>query len=261
MKAPLLVTSGTSSILAVLALLAMTPAPAHAEGEDTGAYVKRTLRCDGFENNRCYRFADPRRRGKPYLQPHLHAQPVRDGYDARYVVEKRPIGPTYTEDWRDRHHSWRDHQAFRERWRDYRDRDRDYRDRDRDYRDGDRDYRDRDYYDRRDRDRYSRYDRYERQCLYVVTTKGTEAQTENGALISAKRAWRAWVRSDHGERYQDLDAAKNGEYRCWRSSTNESTIGKVGEFLTGQYRKRCQVWAVPCLGERHTLDGDKDDRE
>src|SRR5215813_10393768 len=95
----------------------------------------------------------------------------------------------------------------------------------------------------------------------TVTAEGTEAQTENGALVSAKRAWRAWVRSDHGERYQDLDAAKNGEYRCWRSSTNESTIGKVGEFLTGQYRKRCQVWATPCLGERHTLDGDKDDRE
>ncbi len=39
----------------------------------------------------------------------------------------------------------------------------------------------------------------------MVTAKGTEAQTENGALISAKRAWRAWVRSDHGERYQDLE--------------------------------------------------------
>lgn len=239
MKAPLLVTSGTSSILAMLALLAMTPAPAQAEGEDTGAYVKRTLRCDGFENNRCYRFADPRRRGKPYLQPHLHRQPVPDGYDTRYVVERRPVAPSYTQEWRDP--SWRDRS-----WRD-----RDYRDRDRD--------RDRDDYDRRDR--YGRNDRYERQCLHSVTTKGTEAQTENGALVSAKRAWRAWVRSDHGERYQDLDAAKNGEYRCWRSSTNESTIGKVGEFLTGQYRKRCQVWAVPCLGERHTLDGDKDDRE
>jgi hypothetical protein len=248
MKAPLLVASGTSSILAVLALLAMTPAPAQAEGEDTGAYVKRTLRCDGFEDNRCFRFADPRRRGKPYLQPHLHRQPVPEGHDTRYLVE-RPLVPP--RDWRERDPSWRD-PAWRERWRD-----RD-RDRDRDYDRGDRD---RDYYDRRDRDRYGRYDRYERQCLYMVTAKGTEAQTENGALISAKRAWRAWVRSDHGERYQDLDGAKNGEYRCWRSSTNESTIGKVGEFLTGQYRKRCQVWAVPCLGERHTLDGDKDDRE
>jgi hypothetical protein len=249
MKAPLLVASGTASILAVLALLAMTPAPAQAEGEDTGAYVKRTLRCDGFEDNRCYRFADPRRRGKPYLQPHLHRQPVPDGHETRYVLERRPPVPSYTQESRD--HSWRERS-----WRDRDDRDRDYRDRD--YRDRDRD-RDRDYYDRRDR--YGRSDRYERQCLHMVTAKGTEAQTENGALVSAKRAWRAWVRSDHGERYQDLDAAKNGEYRCWRSSTNESTIGKVGEFLTGQYRKRCQVWAVPCLGERHTLDGDKDDRE
>jgi hypothetical protein len=257
MKAPLLVTSGASSILAVLALLATLPAPAQAEGEDTGAYVTRTLRCDGFEDNRCYRFADPRRRGKPYLQPHhyrqLHQQP--DTYETRYVIERRPLVPSYTEEVRDhtrRDHSWRE-RLGRDRDRDYRDRD--YRDRD--YRD--RDSRERDYYDRRDR--FGRYDRYERQCLHMVTAKGTEAQTENGALVSAKRAWRAWVRSDHGERYQDLDAAKNGEYRCWRSSTNESTIGKVGEFLTGQYRKRCQVWAVPCLGERHTLDGDKDDRE
>jgi hypothetical protein len=226
----------------------MMPASVRAEGEDTGAYVKRTLRCDGFEDNRCFRFADPRRRGKPYLQPHLYRQQPRapDNYDTRYVNDRRPQGPDYVEDGREH---WRDHS-----WRDRRDRD--YRDGD--YRD--RDYRERDYYDRRDR--YGRFDhRFERQCLHLVTAKGTEAQTENGALVSAKRAWRAWVRSDYGERYQDLDAAKNGEYRCWRSSTNESTIGKVGEFLTGQYRKRCQVWAVPCLGERHTLDGDKDDRE
>jgi hypothetical protein len=249
----------------MLVLLATMPAPARAEGEDTGAYVKRTLRCDGFEDNRCYRFADPRRRGKPYLQPHLYHQRHQhqhqhhhlDTYETRHVVER----PQEVREHAGRDHSWRERpwrdRDHRDRDRDYRDRDRDYRDRDRDYRD--RDYRERDYYDRRDR--YGRHDRYERQCLHMVTAKGTEAQTENGALVSAKRAWRAWVRSDHGERYQDLDSAKNGEYRCWRSSTNESTIGKVGEFLTGQYRKRCQVWAVPCLGERHTLDGDKDDRE
>src|SRR5262249_25667841 len=151
----------------------------------------------------------------------LHQQ--REGYDTRHV---RPVVPTYAEDARDRER-WRD-RDYRDG--DYRDRDRDYRDRDyrdRDYRD--RDYRERDYYDRRDR--FGRYDRFERQCLRLVTAKGTEAQTENGALVSAKRAWRAWVRSDYGERYQDLDSAKNGEYRCWRSSTNESTIGKVGEFL------------------------------
>jgi hypothetical protein len=244
MRVPALVTSGACSFVAVATLLLSMPAPAYAEGEDTGAYVSRALRCDGYENNRCYRFADPRRRGKPYLQPRYLHQPQRpENYDSRYVVERRPSGPSYAEEWRER--NWREREN-------YHDRDRDWRDRD---------YRDRDY-ERHDRfGRYDRFDRYERQCLHLVTAKGTEAQTENGALISAKRAWRAWVRSDHGERYQDLDSAKNGEYRCWRSSTNESTLGKVGEFLTGQYRKRCQVWAVPCLGERHTLDGDKDDRE
>lgn len=244
MKAPPLATSGASSIIAIATLMLMMPAPAQAEGQDTAAYVSRSLRCDGYDNNRCFRFADPRRRGKPYLQPRTHHHHHPDAHDTRYVVERRSLAPPYVHEhaWRDRDHSGREH-SWREGGR-YRDRDRDYRDRD---------------YDRRDR--YGRHERYERQCLQPVTAKGTEAQTENGALVSAKRAWRAWVRSDHGERYQDLDAAKNGEYRCWRSSTNESTIGKVGEFLTGQYRKRCQVWAVPCLGERHTLDGDKDDRE
>ncbi|MFZ0848064.1 MAG: hypothetical protein WAO08_02520 [Hyphomicrobiaceae bacterium] len=244
MKAPPLATSGASSIIAIATLLLMMPAPAQAEGQDTAAYVSRSLRCDGFDNNRCFRFADPRRRGKPYLQPRTHHHHNHDAHDTRYVVERRSLAPPNVHEhaWRDRDHSGREH-SWREGGR-YRDRDRDYRDRD---------------YDRRDRS--GRHDRYERECLHPVTAKGTEAQTENGALVSAKRAWRAWVRSDHGERYQDLDAAKNGEYRCWRSSTNESTIGKVGEFLTGQYRKRCQVWAVPCLGERHTLDGDKDDRE
>ena len=224
------------------ALLIMQPAPTQAEGTDTATYVSKTLRCDGYENNRCYRFADPRRRGKPYLQPHYqHRQS--EPSDSRFVVERRPVVPPYAQE-----QTWRE----RERWRE-RDRDRgDWRDRDRDYRDrGERDY----------SERGDRYGRYERQCLYMVTAKGSESQTENGALVSAKRAWRAWVRSDHGERYQELDSAKNGEYRCWRSSTNESIVGKATELVLGQYRKRCQIWAVPCLGERHTLDGDKDDRE
>ena len=243
MKAPSLATTGASSIFAIATLLLMMPAPAQAEGQDTAAYVSRSLRCDGFDDNRCFRFADPRRRGKPYLQPrtHHHHHNHVNAHETRYVVERRPLVAPHAHE---HDHSWRE-RSWRERGHH---RDRDYRDRD---------YRDRDY-DRRDR--YGRHER-ERECLQPVTAKGTEAQTENGALVSAKRAWRAWVRSDHGERYQDLDSAKNGEYRCWRSSTNESTIGKVGEFLTGQYRKRCQVWAVPCLGERHTLDGDKDDRE
>lgn len=117
----------------------------------------------------------------------------------------------------------------------------------------------RDYHDRDERP--GRYGRYERECQPLVTAKGAEANTETGAMSVAKRAWRAWVRSDYGERYQDLDYAKHAEYRCWRSSTNESALGKAGEFFAGAYRKRCQIWAVPCLGERQKLEGDKDDRE
>ena len=72
MKAPSLATTGASSIFAIATLLLMMPAPAQAEGQDTAAYVSRSLRCDGFDDNRCFRFADPRRRGKPYLQPRTH---------------------------------------------------------------------------------------------------------------------------------------------------------------------------------------------
>jgi hypothetical protein len=111
------------------------------------------------------------------------------------------------------------------------------------------------------------YGRHERECQPLVTVKGAEAQTEDGALKVAKRAWRATVRADYGEVYQDLNEArdrfrqKGAEYRCWRSSTNETAIGKIGEFFPGAYRKRCQIWAVPCMGKRFKLESDQDDRE
>jgi hypothetical protein len=111
------------------------------------------------------------------------------------------------------------------------------------------------------------YSRRERQCQHLVTVKGSEALTEDGALKIAKRMWRLTVRSDFGEIYQDLNHARDrfgdqgAEYRCWRSSTNESALGKLGEFLPGGYRKRCQVWAVPCLGKRFKVKDDKDDMD
>ena len=111
MKAPPLATSGASSIIAIATLLLMMPAPAQAEGQDTAAYVSRSLRCDGFDNNRCFRFADPRRRGKPYLQPRTHHHHHHDAHDTRYVVERRPLAPPNVHEhaWRDRDHSGREH--------------------------------------------------------------------------------------------------------------------------------------------------------
>lgn len=228
---------------------------------DTDKWAARQLKCDGFDDNRCFRYVDRRRRGKPFLQPHKYVEEP-DHFVIRPHVRRYYVYPSHYRRYADlyygrsRHHGR--HHWGRDRGRDWgHDRDRDWgRDRDRDW---DRDRGDR---DRDDKWSYRGHDgRYERQCLYMITTKGAEAQTENGALISAKRAWRASVRADFGERYQDLNHAKRGEYRCWRSSTNESAIGRAGEWLTGQYRKRCQVWAVACLGERQTLENDNDDKE
>jgi hypothetical protein len=241
-------------VAAVCALLALATAPAQAQGDadSNSKWLGKTLKCDGFDDNRCYRYVDPRRRGKPYLKTPRPPAYVDNGpshyfpYQRRYHAWRFQHRPHYEKYY---HRTYHHHPHYRHRPY-YARYDRgDYRDRDRD----------------RDYDRYEGYGprswRWERQCLRMITVKGTEAQTENGALISAKRAWRAWVRADYGERYQELDNAKAAEYRCWRSSTNESVVGRAGEWLTGQYRKRCQVWAVPCLGERQRLEGDKDDRE
>jgi hypothetical protein len=142
-------------------------------------------------------------------------------------------------DWRRKDPHWRDV----ERW----DRRREVRGYERRYRDDD--------------DLPPHRSRHERECYPFVQVKGSEAQTENGALISAKRAWRAEVRSFPGEMYIDLNNAKRAAFRCWRSSTNESTLGKAGEFVAGAYRKRCEVRARPCIGDWQKMDDDKDDRE
>ncbi|KAB2919698.1 MAG: hypothetical protein F9K29_05150 [Hyphomicrobiaceae bacterium] len=240
------------SLTAVAAFAFLMPAPAHAQGESPD-WVARTLKCDGFDNNRCYRYVDRRRRGKPYLQPR---KPLyEETADYVFPYERRRHYYQYYNGYHPKYYHPRHYRSWQHYRHDYARYDNGWRRHDdwRRYDDGRR------YYGRHQD--WQHHSRYERQCLHVITAKGSEAQTENGALISAKRAWRAWVRSDFGERYQDLEFAKRGEYRCWRSSTNESALGRAGEFLTGQFRKRCQIWAVPCLGERQKLEGDKDDRE
>jgi len=249
----------------VALLLALTMGTSAQAEFDTDKWAARQLKCDGFDDNRCFRFTDRRRRGKPYLQQPRKYVEEPDRFIIKTHVRRYYHYPQHYRRYADlyygrpRHHGHHHWSRGRDRdWGRDRDRDRDWgRDRDRD-RDWGRDRRG----DRDDKWAYRSHDgRYERQCLSLITNKGAEAQTENGALISAKRAWRANVRADFGERYQDLNLAKRSEYRCWRSSTNESVVGRAGEWLTGQYRKRCQVWAVPCLGERQSLERDDDDKE
>lgn len=257
---------GAVVALGALLMVLGVGTPALAEF-DTDKWASRRLKCDGFEDNRCFRYVDKRRRNKPYLQQPRKYVEEPDRYIVK-TIEPRRYGhykhshfyhyPRHYRRYADlyygrpKYHKHYGHDHWgRGRW-----------DRDRWDRWDDRWDRDRDRWDRDDKWAYRTHDgRYERQCLFMITTKGAEAQTENGALISAKRAWRASVRADYGERYQDLNHSRRAEYRCWRSSTNESALGRAGEWLTGQYRKRCQVWAVPCLGERQRLESDQDDKE
>jgi hypothetical protein len=71
------------------------------------------------------------------------------------------------------------------------------------------------------------------------------ADTEKGALASAKMNWGAMVRSDLGERYMDIEIAAEIRHRCYRASTNETFLGKGAEVL-GQYQWRCEIKARAC---------------
>lgn len=99
-------------------------------------------------------------------------------------------------------------------------------------------------YERRDHRGEPR--RNELRCLATKEAKGPEAYTSEGALRVANRAWQSAVRSDHGERYMDVKNAGDYRWTCYRSSTNESVVGKSLEFLASRTLIRCTVWAKPC---------------
>ncbi len=84
------------------------------------------------------------------------------------------------------------------------------------------------------------------RCKGVMEARGAEAITSEGALRLANRAWQAAVRADHGERHMEIKHAGDYRFSCFRSSTNESTAGKLMEWSVGGIKMRCQVWARPC---------------
>ena len=84
-------------------------------------------------------------------------------------------------------------------------------------------------------------------CKPLMEGRGAEANTSEGALRLANRAWQAAVRSELGERHMDLKNAGDYRWTCFRSSTNESVAGRALEWAAGAVRMRCKVWARPCL--------------
>ncbi len=84
--------------------------------------------------------------------------------------------------------------------------------------------------------------------------------TKEGALNAAVRQWQATVRYDEGEKFMDIENARGYRWRCDRASTNETTLGKIGETVGAGsgFQKRCVVLATPC--RMPVLRGDRDER-
>lgn len=122
------------------------------------------------------------------------------------------------------------------------------------------------YYRReRDEERWERRDpgseRGVRCKDETVRVVGGAHLTKEGAINDAIRQWQSTVRYDHGERFMDAENARGYRWRCDRASTNESTVGKIGEALGrgDGFQKRCVVLARPCM--MPVARGDKDDRD
>lgn len=72
------------------------------------------------------------------------------------------------------------------------------------------------------------------------------ADSEEGALKSARRHWGALVRSQVGEQWMDIAVAIQVRHKCYRASTNETALGKVLEAVGDNFQWRCEIKARAC---------------
>ena len=84
---------------------------------------------------------------------------------------------------------------------------------------------------------YERREEPSPTCLDTFRGVGTQWPTQSGAEEAAKKDWAETVRYDYGERFMDIDHAKDYRHACSRSS--------VGE-IAGSVLYRCEVKARPC---------------
>lgn len=127
---------------------------------------------------------------------------------------------------------------------------------------------------RRHRHHYSR-PRYEREaprryrdeeygysalCLDIQRNVGDERPDEDEAKFTASRRWAALVRFHHGEKFMDLNHARDIRYVCTRSSVHDMAPTERYErderderYERGERREpvgrlhmRCEIVARPC---------------
>lgn len=80
----------------------------------------------------------------------------------------------------------------------------------------------------------------DKHCKPLIRVVGDQRPTEEGAKEQADKAWMQETRFRYGERYMQMNQAKDRRYACSRSS--------IGEIV-GQTMLRCEVIAQPCPAE------------
>ena len=78
-------------------------------------------------------------------------------------------------------------------------------------------------------------------CRDMRRAVGDQHLTVEGAKKAANDAWAGTVRFHLGEKFMDLNNARNIVYTCSRSSIKEGGVTTLGQSLT-----RCEIEAQPC---------------
>ncbi len=98
-----------------------------------------------------------------------------------------------------------------------------------------------------------------------VRVVGRKHLTQAGAIKDAVGHWESTIGYDFGEKFASMENARGYRWRCDKASTNETALGKVGEFVgnvasggtADTFYKRCAVVATPCMQPMQRGDEDK----
>lgn len=202
--------------IAVLLIAYAYPVNVNATPPD---WVNTTLRCDGYDSNLCYQYAHPRaeldaieQRRRQILRQYAqreHARRLAHQYEHREERREERREVEYRDDRRDHHQIVR-------------------------------------YVERGGRTTDIRPER-KHECLpYKVRRVGTEHMIEANSRTAAENAWSEEVRYTSGERFMDVQHARDVRLTCSRSSTPEGVINRI-EAAVGAHKVRCEIEARPCL--------------
>ena len=89
-------------------------------------------------------------------------------------------------------------------------------------------------------------------CHRRIAATGSAAQSVESAKARAILAWRGEVTFNYGDRYQDVDHARDPNYACAPSGVPDTVGGKLQDAI-GINHFRCRFSAHPCRAEAKTF--------